>query len=114
MDFSENITRRIKLWIDNEDGWHRQCLEWAKDTVENPPQSDVVSQRQKCIYELSDRIEDFFFRSLTDVRSWTDTTRNPVEDEIKRTALAYVNWDEIAESFITTAEEELGIELETE
>jgi len=101
MEFSENITRRIQLWIDNERGWTEMCREWANEILDDPPQSEVVKTRKKCVFELADRMEDFF------VRLWDEAEgTNMVQEEILRTALEYVEWDEIAESYISVAEEE--------
>jgi len=108
MEFSENITRRISLWLDNEQGWYNQNIDWAKEIVETPPESDLVSERKKAIYKLSDKIEKFY------TTSWVDCTGRQPEQEIIQTALAYVDWDAIAEGYISAAEEETGIELDSE
>ena len=78
MNFDDNITHRIKLWITNDNGWY----DYICDGI------DTDTTRQ----DVADFIEEAVNENLEESISMA----HPMVTEIAETALAYVDWDEIA------------------
>lgn len=92
-------TWNINLWLDNDAGSHEYWRERAIEAYTNADTNKVFSKAENAALDLRHELADYF------------NEINPLADEancfsdLLGAALSSVNWYEIAEHWITLAEE---------
>lgn len=84
----------VNLWLSNESIKHNMVLEWASDLRKDEEETDKIRI-------LADRIKEYVEKRTLhgDHQDWGLT------NDLFGWALAYVYWEDIARSYLTTAKE---------
>ncbi len=93
----------VNLHMDNDQASQESFLEMAQDVVSSVEASEYLTKEQEERYQLADRIKEAIEVS-------TEANESSLASDLVRAALGNVNWNEIADSWLAQAREELAVD----
>ena len=88
-------TWAVCLWIDNEQSTQQWALDLARECLDSAPEHQMVREgfvtvEQRARYDLADLLQDELSEGAPDIG-------NNVYSDLMHSAIARVNWDEVAQ-----------------
>ena len=98
-------TWSVALIVNNEQSTQAEAFEVVRDAIENGRTSEVWTEDERQRYNVADALKDWIERSAEIEVKVGQTALSFLWSQLVSAALSEVDWDELAESFISDLDE---------